>query len=106
MRVMLLLALAACSTACSARRPAGPAWPRPAAREADGGESLAPRAAARAIAAIVEEDHPAERAAADKPAAPAPAVPAAAPAPAAATAPAPAPDEPLPAEEIVIEIDD
>jgi hypothetical protein len=73
-------------------------------RDADGGESLAPRAAARAIAAIVEEDRPAERAAADKPAAgPVPAVSAAAGAPAAAP---PAQDEPLPAEEIVIEVDD
>lgn len=108
---MLLLALAACSMACSAafsaQGSAGPAWPRPAAREVDGGESLAPRAAARAIAAIVEEDHPAERAAertaADKPAA-AP-VPAASAAPAPSAAP-PAQDEPLPAEDLVIEIDD
>jgi hypothetical protein len=102
MRVMLVLVLAACSMACSVRGPAGPAWPRPAAREVDGGESLAPRAAARAIAAIVEEAHPAERAIADKPAAPATASPAAPAAPAAA----PAQDEPLPSEEIVIEVDD
>jgi hypothetical protein len=99
---MLLLALAACSMACSGHGPAGPAWPKPATRDADGGESLAPRAAARAIAAIAEEDRPAERAAADKPAAaPVPAVGAA---PAAAAAAAQ--DEPLPAEEIVIEVDD
>jgi len=101
---MLLLALAACSMACSGRGPAGPAWPKPAIRDADGGESLAPRAAARAIAAIVEDERPAERAGADKPAAaPAPASAAAAAAPAAA---APAQDEPLPSEEIVIEVDD
>ncbi|HEX3757920.1 MAG TPA: hypothetical protein VHW23_04420 [Kofleriaceae bacterium] len=108
MRLMLVLALAAGplaagSTACSTRGPAGPAWPRPAPREADGGESLAPRAAARAIAAIVEDDHAAERAVA--------ATPAAAPSPAASTAAAPAAatpaqDEPLPSEEIVIEVDD
>jgi hypothetical protein len=101
---MLLLALAAWSMACSGRGPAGPAWPGPATRDADGGESLAPRAAARAIAAIVEEDRPAERAAADKPAA-AP-LPAAGAAPAAPVAAAAAQDEPLPAEEIVIEVDD
>jgi hypothetical protein len=103
MRWMLLLALAACSMACSGRGPAGPAWPSPASREADGGESLVPRAAARAIAAIVEDDRPTERAAADRPAAAAPVASAAAAAPAAA---APAQDEPLPTEEIVIEVDD
>jgi hypothetical protein len=101
---MLPLALAACSMACSGRGPAGPAWPKPASREADGGESLTPRAAARAIAAIVEEDRPAERAAAAAPAAAAvPAVSAGAAAPAVAAA---AQDEPLPTEEIVIEVDD
>jgi hypothetical protein len=99
----MLLALAACSMACSGHGPAGPAWPKPAEHRVDGGESLAPRAAARAIAAIVEDDRPAERAVADKPAAaPAPASAAAA-APVAAT---PAQDEPLPTEEIVIEVDD
>lgn len=100
---MLLLALAACSMACSGRGSAGPTWPKPASREADGGESLTPRAAARAIAAIVEEDRPAERAAAAPAAAPVPATSAGAAAPAAA---APAQDEPLPTEEIVIEVDD
>jgi hypothetical protein len=97
MRLMLVLALAACSPG----GPAGPAWPKPAARETDGGESLAPRAAARAIAAIVEDDHAAERAVA--------ATPAATPSPAASAAPSPATpaqDEPLPSEEIVIEVDD
>jgi hypothetical protein len=108
MRRKLVLALAACSmacfAACSVHGPAGPAWPRPSAREVDGGESLAPRAAARAIAAIVEEDHPADRAGADKPAAaPVPAASAASAAPAGAP---PAQDEPLPSEEIVIEVDD
>jgi hypothetical protein len=100
---MLLLALAAYSMACSRPGPAGPAWPRPASRDADGGESLTPRAAARAIAAIVEDDRPAERATAERPAAaPVPAASAGA-APAAAT---PAQDEPLPSDEIVIEVDD
>ena len=67
MRVLLVMALAVASMACAARGPAGPAWPQAAARDGDGGESLAPRAAARAIAAIVEDDRPAERAAADRP---------------------------------------
>jgi hypothetical protein len=99
----MLLALAACSMACSSHGPAGPAWPKPAEHRVDGGESLAPRAAARAIAAIVEDDRPAERAVADKPAAaPAPASAA----PAAPVAGTPAQDEPLPTEEIVIEVDD
>jgi hypothetical protein len=104
MKQMVVLALVACSMACSGRAPAGPAWPKPAAPPVDGGESLAPRAAARAIAAIVEEERPAERAAADKPAAAPAAASAAAPAaPATAT---PGQDEPLPTEEIVIEVDD
>ena len=96
-----MLVLAAGSLACSTRGPSGPAWPRPAPRAADGGESLAPRAAARAIAAIVEDDHAADRAVA--------ATPAAAPSPAVSATPATAPpaqDEPLPSEEIVIEVDD
>src|SRR5262245_2136514 len=63
MRLFLVFALVACTA--SSRGPAGPAWPQPAAHDADGGESLAPRPAARAIAAIVEE-RPADRAAADK----------------------------------------
>jgi hypothetical protein len=104
MKQMVVLALAACSMACSGHVPTGPAWPKPVARQVDGGESLAPRAAARAIAAIVEEDRPAERAAADKPSA-APAAAGAA-APAASATAAPAQDEPLPTEEIVIEVDD
>ena len=100
---MLPLALAACSMACSGHGPAGPAWPKPAEHRVDGGESLAPRAAARAIAAIVEDDRPAERAVTDKPAAaPAPASTA----PTAPVAATPAQDEPLPTEEIVIEVDD
>ncbi|HET7500267.1 MAG TPA: hypothetical protein VFK02_04665, partial [Kofleriaceae bacterium] len=69
MRVLLAFVLVACTSA--GRGPAGPAWPKQAAREADGGESLAPRAAARAIAAIVEDDRAAERA--EKPAAATPA---------------------------------
>jgi hypothetical protein len=102
MRWMFLLALAG-SMACSVLGPAGPAWPKSASREADGGESLAPRAAARAIAAIVEDDRPAEHAAVATPsAAPSPAASAAA----AAPATPPAQDEPLPSEEIVIEVDD
>ena len=101
MRVLLAIALA-CSIGCAARAPAGPAWPVPASREADGGESLAPRAAARAIAAVVEDDRAADRAGGDKPAAPA-----VAPAGdrAASSAAAPAAEEPLNLEEIVIEVE-
>ena len=102
MRVLLVIALVATSVSCARQDPAGPAWPKPAERENDGGESLAPRAAARAVAAVVEE-HAADRAA-DKPA------------PAASTAtPGERPaqpgsvqviEEPLPLDEIVIEVDD
>src|SRR5262249_52779817 len=47
----LVIALAACSSPAAA----GPHWPRPAPREVDGGESLAPRAAARSVAARSED---------------------------------------------------
>jgi hypothetical protein len=112
-----MLALAACSLSCSLSRSGsasgagwsgrGPAWPKPVVRELDGGESLAPRAAARAIAAIVD-DRPADKASADKPA---PAASTgttggAADKPAAAPSAVPAPDEAITTEEIVIEIED
>jgi hypothetical protein len=53
MRLLLVIALAACSTPGRS----GPAWPKPTAREADGGESLSPRAAARSVAARSDDDH-------------------------------------------------
>jgi hypothetical protein len=102
MRVLLVIALAVGSMACAAREPAGPAWPRTAAREADGGESLAPRAAARAIAAVVD-DRAADRAG-DKPAAAS--LPAASAPAAAAPGSVQVTEEPLPLDELVIEIDD
>lgn len=54
---LVMIVLAACSSA----PPAGPAWPKLSPRADDGGESIAPREGARALAAI-EEDRPAERA--------------------------------------------
>jgi hypothetical protein len=103
MRVLFVFALVACSVACATPGPAGPAWPRSSSRDGDGGESLAPRAAARAIAAIVEDDKAGERA----PAAvtPGDAAPPAGPA-SASTAKSAAADEAVPLEEIVIEVDD
>src|SRR5262245_28107147 len=103
MRVLFAIALCASSLSCARQDPAGPAWPKWSEREGDGGESLAPRAAARAIAAAVEE-HAADRAV-DKPATPAAAA-------AAATGERPPAgqvqmtEEPLPLDEIVIEVDD
>lgn len=102
----LVIALAACSSAAAAR----PTWPKQTAHETDGGESLAPRAAARAIAATDDDDDrpsaPASPAAADR-AAERPAASAGQSidrvAPAAAS---PSPDEPVQTEDIVIEIDD
>lgn len=102
MRVLLVIVGSAALLACAAREPAGPAWPRAAERDSDGGESLAPRAAARAIAAVVEE-RAIERAA-EKPAAPAP--PAATAAAPAASGTVQVTEEPLPLDEMVIEIDD
>lgn len=93
---LLVFALAACSSSASAK----PVWPKARPREVDGGESLAPRAAARAIAAVVEDDKPAVTTAAPAAAAaPVDKTPAAAPV-------APATDEPIITEEIVIEIED
>jgi hypothetical protein len=101
---LLMIALAACSSPAVA----APAWPKAAAREVDGGESLAPRAAARAIAAIVEDDKPADRVAADKPAAVAAGRPAGSTAdkPAVSTPAATPPDEQITIEELLIEIGD
>ena len=101
MRVLLVIALAACSTP----RAVGPAWPRPSAHGADGGESLEPPSAARTIsAAVVEDDRAPERGAERPPASPSGA-PAAAAAPGVAPAAQPG-DEVPPTEEIVIEVDD
>ncbi|TMQ27674.1 MAG: hypothetical protein E6J90_01960 [Deltaproteobacteria bacterium] len=102
MRVMLVLALAACGS--TAQVSTGPTWPKAAIRDVDGGESLAPRAAARAIAARVEEDKGAERAP-DRPAAAAAATGAASDHPAVTPASGTHPEE-LSGEEIIIEIDD
>lgn len=110
MRAALAIALFAASSVgsavgsagCASRPLVGPAWPQSAAREDDGGESLAPRAAARAIAAVVEDDRPAERAS-EKPAPSTPVAPVAD-KPAAGTAVMQ--DDPAIMEEIVIEVDD
>jgi uncharacterized lipoprotein len=103
---LLVIALAACSSSSAAARPT---WPKQTAHDSDGGESLAPRAQARSVAAADDDDRPA-----------APSTPAAAdrqvdrPGPSAGqsidrVAPAastPSPDEPVQTEDIVIEIDD
>jgi hypothetical protein len=106
-RGLLVIALLGCSHPA----PTGPAWPKPQATETDGGESLAPRDAARAIAAAVEADRSAgggaDRAT-DKPAE----TPATATPPASPPADKPAAgsvtitEEPITAEDIVIEVDD
>ena len=101
---LLMFALAACSASVEAR----PAWPKATVREVDGGESLAPRAAVRAITFIVEEDKAADKVAVDKPAASASVNLGGITADksAAATSAAPSPDDPITTEDIVIEIED
>ena len=94
--------------ACGAKAATGPAWPKMAEREADGGESLAPRAKASAVAAASDDDddEPAPAPVAAKPAATAKAEPEP-PKPATTTAPTQAPDDVvITTEELVIEIDD
>jgi hypothetical protein len=100
MRVLFVFVLVACSSASHGS--AGPTWPKAAAREVDGGESLAPRAAARTIAAIVEDDRGAERA--EKPATPA-AASGTTEKPATVT-PNPQQLEEIPGEDIIIEIEE
>jgi hypothetical protein len=103
---LLVIALAACSP----RAAAGPAWPKATVREVDGGESLGPRAAARAIAASVaieKADKPADPEAADEPAAVVGSTGSStADKPAGTALAAPTPDDPIMIEEIVIEIED
>lgn len=97
---LLAFALAACSSSASAR----PAWPKQTPPATDGGESLAPHAAARTIAAVTassdDDDSKPVDPTASAPAAPSPA----------ATSPAPAiapvEEEPPITEEIVIEVGD
>jgi hypothetical protein len=98
---VIALTLAAGLCGCSASASARPAWPKPHPRDSDGGESLAPRAAPRAVAAAAVEDDRAVERVADRPSDIAPVLPASvSPAPA-----APAEEEPITAEDIVIEVD-
>lgn len=106
MRLVLAVLLLA---ACSSKPAAAPAWPKMAERETDGGESLAPRAKASAVAAAADDDDDDEKPAAksdDKPAAKPDAKPdAETPKPAATATQAPE-EIIITTEEIVIEIDD
>ena len=102
----LALAALLLLSACGARATSGPAWPRMAEREKDGGETLAPRPGAAAIAAAAtgaddDDIKVVSSAATDtKPAA-------AASSPTPATSAAAQPDDvPLMVEDIVIEIDE
>lgn len=95
-------------SACAARAPTGPAWPRSRPRDPDGGESLAPRAAAAAIAAAMSDDErAADRDADERPAAPAQSSPATGSVDRGAQDPA-APQQPdeVQGEDIVIEVED
>lgn len=99
--LLLLVALAA----CGARSSHAVAWPKTAAAETDGGESLAPRAAAATVVAVSEDDD-ADAATPAETVMPTVTVPAATPVTPAAT-PATAPsDDTITVDEIVIEIDD
>lgn len=99
-RLLFVVAIAGCTHAATL----GPQWPKTAATDSDGGESIAPREAAKSIVAETDKDDDADDAPAQ------PATPATETAAAAATdsAPAastpPATDEPIQTEEIVIEV--
>lgn len=102
-RALLLVVLLA---GCGARSASGPAWPKMAEKESDGGESLTPRtAAASVVGAAAEEDDEDE----DVKVVEAAAVPAEKPAAAAGEKPAATtamPEDTITVEEIVIEIDE
>ena len=100
-RWLFVLTLAACSHTGAS----GPAWPKDRER-ADGGESIAPREAAKSVAVAMEKDDDADDKPADKPddkPADKPAAPASEPSAPATNAAAPS-DEPVTTEEIVIEV--
>lgn len=50
------IAIALALAACGDRAPTGPAWPKSQDPEKDGGESIAPRETAAAVAAIEKSD--------------------------------------------------
>lgn len=93
-----LLAFAACSGAGSR----GPAWPKQAARDPDGGESLAPHLTSSVAAVELAEDIKLEDKPIAKPDEPVKATPGVTPSVPTVTKP----DEPITTEDIVIEIDD
>jgi hypothetical protein len=98
-----LLLVAVLIAGCGAHRSSSPAWPKMAEHETDGGESLAPRQGAKAVAAAEVDDTDDDIKVVAAPAA-APAV-----TPAATPAVAPtitAPEETITVEDIVIEVDD
>jgi hypothetical protein len=103
MRRAVLALSAVLIAGCGAHRPSSPAWPKMAEHETDGGESLAPRQGATAVAAA-EAEGPAEdiKVVAAPVAAPA-VTPAATPA---VTPTITAPEETITVEDIVIEVDD
>ena len=69
----LVFALFILLSACGAKRSSGPAWPKMTEKESDGGESIAPRPGASAVAAVEasadaksDDDKPADTKPAEK----------------------------------------
>ena len=94
-------------SACGARATSGPAWPKMAERENDGGEALAPRPRARAIAAAASADSDDDIKVVSSGTSDAkPAAASSATTPAASAAAGQTEDVPITVEDIVIEIDD
>jgi hypothetical protein len=106
MRRAWLFVLVLAAAACGSPNGRGPAWPKQHDKDADGGESLAPRPSAASVAAVERTPEPAEKLEAkaaleaglkgddDKPAAPK------------ADKPADKTETPIQTEEIIIEIND
>src|SRR3954470_4769358 len=55
-RLAILVVMLGSAAACAAPRARPPAWPKMATRDADGGESLAPRTGATSVAAAAADD--------------------------------------------------
>ena len=100
-----VLVVAVLIAGCGAHRDSGPAWPKMADKDTDGGESLTPRQGAMSVVAAADDDDDDIKVVA-VPAAATPAGAAATAATPAATPAATAPEDTIMVEEIVIEIDD
>lgn len=101
-RTAILLAILVAG--CGAHRSGSPAWPKMAAKDTDGGESLAPRQGATSVAAAASDDDDDDDIKVVT--TPTTVTPAATPSVTAPAATPAATEDPIQIEEITIEVDD